>query len=61
MLKILGYLLMFGGLFIVILGFYLDMLLWRNGNTSVFMVIAYLVLYVSAGVFFFLLGKKLID
>jgi hypothetical protein len=58
MRKILGYLLMFGGIFISILAIYLDVLLLRQG-TSVALFIAYLVLYVGAGVFFFLLGQRL--
>lgn len=49
---------MFGGIFISILAIYLDVLLLRQG-TSVALFIAYLVLYVGAGVFFFLLGQRL--
>ena len=58
MRKILGYLLMFGGIFISILAVYLDVLLLKQG-TSVPLFIAYLVLYLGAGVFFFFIGHRL--
>ena len=58
MRKILGYLLMFGGIFISILAVYLDVLLLKQG-TPVPLFIAYLVLYLGAVVFFFVISRTL--
>ena len=49
---------MFGGIFISTLAVYLDVLLLKQG-TSVPLFIAYLVLYLGAGVFFFIIGQRL--
>ena len=59
MKKILGYLLMLGGLLIAIFAIYSDWLLYRGG-ISLTLFIAYLVLYLGAGLFFFILGRRLV-
>lgn len=58
MKKFLGILLMLFGLFIAIYAVYSDILLYRGG-LSLSLTLMYGLLYVGAGLFFFILGRRL--